>query len=147
MSIYEDDILGIGDLAYSAQVWGGEEYDTTAYLYELHDRIVISFQGSKTLDHFKTDMMAGQEDLDIHAASRKRRKSWFEPESPYGVEWVHQGFHQAYLNMHANIRTWLDMPQHAHLPVMCCGHSMGAGLATMCCRYVPSPISWRASSS
>jgi len=135
-TMYDDQVIGIGELSYSAQVWAGEEYDTTAYIYELRDRVVIAFQGSKNYTHFQTDMMAGQEDLDIMGASRTGRKNFYEVENPFGEEWVHQGFHQAYIQMHANIVQWLDMPEHRDLPVMCTGHSMGAGLATMCCRYL-----------
>jgi hypothetical protein len=133
---YEEDVIGIGDMAFSAQVWGGEEFDTTAYLYELRDRIVIAFQGSKNLTHFQTDVMAGQEDLDLLGSSRTGRKNFYEVENPFGEEFVHQGFHRAYLEMHPQIIEWLEMREHRNLPIMCTGHSMGAGLATICCRYL-----------
>merc|ERR1711968_127363 len=83
-------------------------------------------------------MMAGQEDLDIHGTKLGAHKSFIHSfvEDPYGKEYVHQGFHQAYLLMHKNIMSWLDMEEHRNLPVMCVGHSMGGGLATMCVRYL-----------
>jgi len=127
---------GVSDIKCSAQVWAGEEYDTTAYLFELHDRVMICFQGSKNSTHFKTDIMAGQEYLDVYANNGGGHASWFQPKDPYGTEYVHQGFHQAYIKMHSNIMQWLDLHEHSHLPVMCVGHSMGGGLATMCARYL-----------
>ena len=44
--------------------------------------MVIAFQGSKNLTHFQTDMMAGQEDLDILGASRTGRKNFYEVANP-----------------------------------------------------------------
>lgn len=36
-------LSALGDIASVAQIWGGEQYDTTAYLFELNDRVVFCF--------------------------------------------------------------------------------------------------------
>jgi len=130
--------FGMGDEEYAAEIWSGEKHDTWAYLYELDDRIVATFQGSRNMTHFKVDLMAGQERVVIEPITGRR--SWFSVGEQlgqrYGVEYVHRGFLGAFMDMRDNIMAWLDTPEHKDLPVMCVGHSMGAGLATMLCRFL-----------
>jgi len=99
-------------------------FDTKAYMFELEQCICISFMGSNKLTHYLTDSMVGQELLEEFSTA----------EAP---EYVHIGFHHAFLSMRDQIEWWLGAhPDRIGKPVLLCGHSLGGALATLCARYI-----------
>jgi len=91
-------------------------------LYELEDRVCISFAGTYEMSHVKLDVNITQEGLDDLGC----------PE-----ELVHQGFLRAYRSMHQRIEFWLRQDKaRSTKPVFLAGHSLGAALATVCVRYI-----------
>jgi len=116
---------GMSDISFSAQVIGGTEFDTKAYLYELEDRIAICFNGTTDMKHFVTDIRVGQNQLSDSL-----------DDAEIG-EYVHEGFNKAFITMRAGIEHWLQQePERLGKPVFCAGHSMGGAMATICLRYI-----------
>jgi len=74
--------------------------------------------------------VAPNSDGSLPAIGEKENGGWTE----YNDEMVHAGFLKAYMEMHPQIMAFLEGKEH--LPVICVGHSMGGGLATICARYL-----------
>jgi len=115
---------GEDNIEYSAQVVGCTQYDTRAYLYEMEDRVAISFNGTTDFKHFVADLQVGQVPLADTLPNAEG-------------EFVHEGFNEAYTGMRTGIEFWLNAhPERASKPVFLAGFSMGAAMATICARYV-----------
>jgi len=116
---------GEDDISYSCHVVGDAEFDTRAYLYELEDRVMISFNGSTDWKHLIADLQVGQVRLQRHLEGAQQD------------ECVHEGFNAAFLTMRRGIEHWLGAEPLRHSkPLFLAGFSMGAAMATICARYV-----------
>jgi len=128
--------------------------DTYAYGIHLDDRLVISFRGTKTMKNISTDCrcwgnylhnkIAHKHDMgdqDFRGSEQLRRtgsglNELKRAELVLGAQ-VHAGFWEAFCSVVELIKEWLE-EQDPKLPVLVCGHSLGGGLATLCCYWLAS---------
>jgi len=100
----------------SSEYITNEETDAQAYIFHDTDTIYICFRGTSSLKDKATDLKLSM-------------KTFLHDEVK-----VHKGFYAQYSSISDKIKLKLDylMKKYNQTNIICCGHSLGAGLSTIC---------------